>query len=365
MKKPSANNLFVWRWLLAGLMLVLMLLAAPGPIMAQGPDEGDRVLMGENLTLARGETRRGDVVILSGQLRMEPDSMLDGDVAVIGGSATVAGTVTGDVAVIGGSLRLEATAFIQGDVVSVGGTLERHPQAIVRGNIAHGFRFGPETGMRLPFDSDWITPPLETTPPRPRVWDWLGGFFLNGLTAVALATLMAVLGVLLVVAFPQPTGRVAQTVRENPVLSFGVGLLTEALALPLLVVLTVTICLAPLALLTALALVAAWMFGWLAVGWVMGQWLARAFNARQTTPVLEMAVGVILLTLLWRLPLVIPCLGRLVSAGVLIVAGSIGLGAVLLSRFGSQLYRPGFSQEAPALPPVAPAPEEATPAKPS
>lgn len=356
--KRSAVGRFLRRLLLAGLLLALMLLAAPKPIMAQGPGEGDRVLMGENLTLARGETRRGDVLILGGQLRMEPESTLDGDVAVIGGSAIVAGTVTGDVAVIGGTLRLEATAVVQGDVASMGGTLDRHPQAVIRGSLVHGFRFGPETGMRLPFDSEWVMPPPETIPPRPRVWDWLGAFFLNGLTAVALATLMAVLGVLLVVTFPQPTARVAQTVRENVALSFGMGLLTEVLALPVLVILTITICLAPLAFLMALALVAAWLFGWLVVGWVIGQWLAKALNTRQTTPILEMAVGVILLTLLWRLPRVIPCLGWLISVGVLVVAGSIGLGAVLLSRFGSQLYRPGFGQGAPALPPVSSTPEE-------
>jgi hypothetical protein len=358
--KPQRFNIVLRRLLWVSLALLSALVLFPWPVVAQGPGEGDRVLIGETLNLARGETRRGDVIILGGQLRMEPESTLDGDVAVIGGSATVAGTVTGDVAVIGGSLRLDATAVVQGDLANIGGTLERHPQAVVRGSIVHGFRVGPETGMRLPFDSNWVMPWSEPIPPRPRVWDWVGPFFLNGLTAVAWATLMAVLGVLLVVAFPQPSVRVAQTVRENTALAFGVGLLTEVLALPVLVILTITICLAPLAFLAALALFVAWLFGWLVTGWIVGQWLLGAANTRQATPALEMAVGVILLTLLWRLPRVVPCLGWLVSAGVFVVVGSIGLGAVLLTRFGSQMYRPGLGQGAPLLPPVASA-EETTP----
>jgi cytoskeletal protein CcmA (bactofilin family) len=348
--KQHALTVFLRRPLWIGLVLALMLLAVSQPLMAQGPVEGDRVLLGKSLYLGPGEVRRGDVVIIGGDLRMEPESTLEGDVAVIGGNATVAGTVMGDVAMVNGALDLKATAVVQGDVISIGGTLSFDSRAVVRGSILNGF--APRIDMRLPLGPERPISPLESIPPRPRPWDWLMGFLLNGLTAVAWATLMAVLGVLLVVAFPQPAGRVAQTMREGPLLAFGVGLLVQALALPVLAFLTITICLAPLALLMALVLVAAWLYGWLVVGWRIGQWLAQALNARQSTPILEMAVGVILLTLLWRLPRVIPCLGWLVSVSVLIVAGSIGLGAVLLTRFGTQLYRPGAGPGGPRLPVV-------------
>jgi len=348
--KQQALTLFLRRSLWLGWVLALMLLTVCQPVMAQGPDEGARVLLGEPLYLGPGEVRRGDVVIIGGELRTEPESTLEGNVAVIGGNATVAGTVIGDVAIVSGTLYLKATAVVQGDVINLGGVLDREPRAVVRGSILNGL--APQIGMRLPFGPERPISPLEITPPRPQPWNWLVNFFLNGLTAVAWATLMAVLGVLLVVAFPQPAGRVAQTIREGPMLAFGVGLLVQVLALPVLILLTITICLAPLALLMALVLVVAWLFGWLVVGWMIGQWLVKALNARQTTPVLEMAVGVILLTLLWRLPRVIPCLGWLVSVGVLIVAGSIGLGAVLLTRFGTQLYRPGAGPGGPLFPVV-------------
>ncbi len=346
--KQQSVRLLLQRSLRMGWVLVLMLFMVSQPVMAQGPDEGARVLLGESLYLGPGEVRRGDVVIIGSDLRMEPESTLEGNVAVIGGNATVAGTVMGNVAIVSSTLDLKATAVVQGDVISLGGTLYLDSRAVVRGSILKGL--APQIDMHLPFSPARPISPLQITSPGPRPWDWLLSLFLNGLTAVAWATLMAVLGVLLVVTFPQPAGRVAQTIREGPFLVFGVGLLVQVLALPVLVLLTLTICLAPLALLTALVLVAAWLFGWLVVGWMTGQWLMRALNARQTTPVLEMAVGVILLTLLWRLPRVIPCLGWMVSIGVLIVAGSIGLGAVLLTRFGTQLYRLGVGSGGPLFP---------------
>jgi hypothetical protein len=85
-------------------------------------------------------------------------------------------------------------------------------------------------------------------------------------------------------------------------------------------------------------LTVALLFGWLVVGWRLGKWVLQLLKAKQSTPILEMVVGVAALTFLWRLPGVIPCIGWFFSLLVLIMAGSIGLGAVGLTRFGTRSY---------------------------
>jgi hypothetical protein len=78
-----------------------------------------------------------------------------------------------------------------------------------------------------------------------------------------------------------------------------------------------------------LALLIAIAVGWIAIGLWAGQRLLAALKVRDASVLVEVALGVFLITVLGRLPC---CLGALFSA----VVGSIGLGAVVLTRFGRQ-----------------------------
>jgi hypothetical protein len=111
-----------------------------------------------------------------------------------------------------------------------------------------------------------------------------------------------------------------------------------------MVLLAITICLSPIALLLGVALLAAGTFGWAAVGLLVGRRLLEAFKVKVITPLMAVAAGILLLSLLGA----IPCLGAL----VVIVAGCVGLGAVVLTRFGTQTY----PLPVPPIPPVPPAP---------
>ncbi len=360
-------------------LLVLALVLPYAVANAQGPVTGDKVIFGDNYTLESGETLDGNLTVFGGNVTLESDSTVSGDVGVFGGNVSAAGVIEGDVAVIGGNITLESSAVVQGDVNTMGGNIEQVAGSSVEGEVIRGFQFNGGDGIRipgipaLPFLRPGAPPEIDLTPmlPHDTPGGWLLGYFLHGLSAIAWAALMAVLGVMVAVLLPQQGGRVTTTVRESPLVSFGTGCLTSVLGIPILVVLAITICLLPLALILSLLLVAAALFGWVAVGWVLGQKAMQALRSQSSTPLVEVVLGVVLLTLLWQMPRVIPCLGWFVSFGVGLVAGSIGLGAVLLTRFGTRSY-PAASGGGPLVPmtatpqpPGAPAlPEPSQPALP-
>ncbi|NOZ72828.1 MAG: polymer-forming cytoskeletal protein [Chloroflexi bacterium] len=333
-------------WLLP-LLVALLLLVPWGVSHAQGPVYGDKVIVGGQFTLESGAMVRGDVVVFGGVANLQSDSLVTGDVVVIGGRASIDGTIEGDIAVIGGLLSLGPNAIVAGDALEIGGKLEKDPSAIIHGNIVHGFEFGNKEvdGVEVPLPQTSPLPPLPEIAPNATAGvqsavRWFMIVFLKGLSAVATAALLAALGILLVLLAPQPTQRVRQTARERPLVAMAVGLLTVFLLIPIFAVLLITICLTPLALGLAFVLFVAMLMGWLAAGWELGARIGQALKIGPISPVTEVLVGVVILTLLWRLPLVVPLLGGLISWGVGLVVGSVGLGAVIMSRFGTQVYPP-------------------------
>ncbi len=353
-------------WLLI-ILLVTLFVVPVGAAHAQGPDYGDKMVLGFQFTLESGETLDGDLIVLGGTATIETNAEVQGDVAVVGGSVSIDGEVDGDVAVIGGSLRLGPNAFIGGDAVNFGGSLTKHPDAVVDGETVRGFGFEDGNGgFVIPNIPD--IPDIPEVPAIPdfdgefRIFDgnrsssrglggWLLEYFLRGVSAIVWAVILAILGVLLVLFAPKHTERVAKTAETYAAVSFGAGCLTWVLGIPLIALLTIMICLIPLSIICliplsivlALALVVGWLFGWLALGWFVGRRLMQALKAKSSTPVIEMVVGVAILTLLWRMPQAIPFIGWVIAWSVGLIAGSIGLGAVFLTRFGTRNYEGGNS----------------------
>jgi uncharacterized membrane protein len=96
-------------------------------------------------------------------------------------------------------------------------------------------------------------------------------------------------------------------------------------------VLAITICLSPVSLIGGLVLGAAMIFGWVALGLEVGRRLALAFK-REWQPATQAGLGTLLLSFVVYAVAIIPCLGFVFS----MVLWAIGLGAVILTRFGGQ-----------------------------
>jgi hypothetical protein len=141
---------------------------------------------------------------------------------------------------------------------------------------------------------------------------------------------------------PDHTERVRYTAVNSPLPSLGIGLLAALVFIPLIFILTfvmiilvVTICLLPLLLLVLIfTAVVAWAFGLIALGYEVGKRLNKGMN-QDWAPPLSAGIGTFLLLLVVNgLEVVIPCVGWVFP----ILAGALGLGAVLLSRFGTRVY---------------------------
>jgi hypothetical protein len=148
------------------------------------------------------------------------------------------------------------------------------------------------------------------------------------------------LGVVVMLILPKQTSLVGQTVSTVPLPSAGVGLLTFAVLLfvvPLLVIICIGI---PLVVLLGVAFLAAMLLGRVAIGALIGERLLTALKVKQSQPLLDVVVGIGLVELLAA----VPCLGWLLGLTLWLV----GLGAVVLTRFGTVPYEPLKRTQMPA-----------------
>jgi hypothetical protein len=335
--------------ILTACLLALLLIAPASPALANG-GEGV-VIFGKDFTLESGEELDGDLVVFGGDVVLEEDSSVDGTVFSMGGNVTVAGEVEQELVVFGGNVELKSTAFIGSDVVAIGGEVERAEGAVVEGNVMGGittsFFRGPRIVRVVPL------------PPTPGMVPLEAGsrFFFNTIVDIFKAFITALalmaLGLLVVLFLPRQTETVAQAMFAAPLPSLGVGFLTAVVAIGLTLLLTLTVCLIPIAVFMALITIAAGFFGWIAVGLLVGQKLLEGLKVQEAAPLVAVVLGVLLISLISALP----CLGFFVFLGVV----SLGMGGVVLTRFGTMSYPEGLpSPPSPPSPPPPPPPPAAT-----
>ncbi len=89
----------------------------------------------ERKYLKRGRKKNADIVRFWGNVTIEPDEFIRGDVVTLRGTVHVQGEVDGDVVAVFGSVELDSTAYVEGDVVSVGGKIYRSKDAHVGGDL--------------------------------------------------------------------------------------------------------------------------------------------------------------------------------------------------------------------------------------
>lgn len=323
----------------ASLLVWVLSFSFVAPAFAAGPLDG-QVVFGDSFTLESNQILSGDLVVFGGSVTLEQNSRVEGNVAVLGGSADVAGTVTGDLVVFGGSVDLASTAVIDGELVAFGGSIDRAEGAIVRGSQVEGLTMG-----RV-FD----------IPSFARVWanghryDWgerLFHWLWRILRALATVVLIAIIGMLVAIFMPQGLERVSQAMLVAPAQSWLIGFVTAILAALVGGILVATLCLAPFSAVIWLVALVAGVFGWVALGFIIGLQILERLRVSNATPVMSVVVGSVILSLVTTTLWVVswPCLGW----PFIILIGAFGLGAVVMTRFGTQEYVP-----ASAVTPTAP-----------
>lgn len=321
-RKIGAEVLMVngrWVWIL---VVAAILMLGAGPVSA---DTGDISLFGQDLIIEESQHSIGNAAVVAGSAFIREGGTLSGDLAVIGGNARIGGTVEGDIVVIGGALELEDSARVLGDVVAMG-TLNRHPDALIRGSVVAGAEASgrvAELGSVLRGDVAALRPQGGAGESSPFVRGLLSALrFVGSLLA------WLIVGALAVSLVPASMEHVGEVMKQSPALSVAMGILTLVAAVILLPLLTIIIIGIPVVLVLVVALVLGAVVGWLAAAMLLG---ARLLRAGTHSKVEQVILGVVILTLMGK----VPCIGWLAT----VAAVTWGLGGVVLTRFGTSGQR--------------------------
>jgi len=365
------------------LVLVLtlgLLFTVATPVLADGPVGSGRFFFCQNLTLKENEKIDGDVVVMVGNLTMPSSSEIDGDLAVFGGNADINGKVNGNIAVTGGNLDLGDESKINGDIGVVGGQFQQADGAEVIGTVKNfgndnGWSWNdgskgqpspppPQQGQEQPGWNDrgeGPPSPTEKAVKQPKgregrdQWQrdykdgpasFMGGvmgFIWDVVSSILLMIALMTIGWLVAVFMPEQMKIVGDTVIEATLLSFGVGFSTVLITVVVGGFILITCCLAPISIIAWFLLGMAMLFGWLVIGQIVGERLIVASGRPLPNYVTSTILGVLVLTLITKMPIIgsIPCLGWLLGflGGVIgFILSLTGLGAVILTRFGTRAY---------------------------
>ncbi|MDO8670408.1 MAG: polymer-forming cytoskeletal protein [Dehalococcoidia bacterium] len=309
----------------AGLVVLLALFQLlVVPIVSADGGEDNRVVFGKSVVIER-EDNVDDLVVFGGNVKVL--GIIKGDLVVFGGEASVSGEIRGDMVVFGGSVNLDSTASVRGDLVTFGGSLRKDPEATVGGSVVKGLGIGK-----------LVVPPSPVFGLRPEInlfWEFVSGLF-KGIFATLALLALAVLAV----AMFSTQLAVTEDVLEN---SFwhnaGIGALTLTAAACLSFILLISLIGIPVALLLWLLVFLSSIYALVAVANVVGERVVHSARVSLSGPLVNVLVGMVLMMLV-----VVPmnaisggCLGTI----LLLLLATPGIGATVLSRFGTFRWRPG------------------------
>lgn len=313
------------------LVLLGLLLLPSSVVQAQNPDPEDVVLVGDNYTLKSGETLDTNLVVIGGNITIESEAVVNGDVVLIGGNMDASGDVngsvvlvggnielsseiSGDLALIGGQAHLTDTAVVDGNVATVGGQLDRDADAQINGEIVNN--------VPPDFDHPPEVPDVPNVPNVPPSPDF--GFFFDPIGeifwVIGKALVMAVIALLLTLFLDVQIKRIGDYVVDQPLIAGSVGLLSIFVSILLF-----------LTLIPAFVTFCAWILGIVAIGQEVGDRFTRAIN-QTWQPIIATAFGTFLLTLVAGFIGMITCVGWLFN----LILALVGIGGVMMTRFGSQ-----------------------------
>lgn len=279
----------------------------------------------------------GDVRTLRGSVDVIDGGHVEGDIKTLSGSVTVDGHVDGDIKAVGGDVTLGPKAHVSGDVHVVGGKLVRDPSAVIEGSVVQkkmeAWRYFLDS---VPFGAARHMFPWVVFAAIGKLIGWL-----------ALALLIGLL-------FGKHLDAATRYVVERPLGSVGMGLLGWV-GLPIGIVALVITC-------VGILVVPFWTLGFflsLFLGiFVSAYWLGSMLFPKASRedehPYRVLLVGTLIVTLVGFVPLI----GFFLKWFGL---GTLGLGALLLSRFGRRPYSGTGSPIPTASGPVASSPETSPP----
>ncbi|HUH67244.1 MAG TPA: hypothetical protein VLZ07_12510 [Syntrophales bacterium] len=249
------------------------------------------------------------IVKIGSDLTIEESTKVH-NVIVIGGQITVEGTVENRVVAIGGSVVLAKTAVVGGNVFCLGGIVVRGRGAELRGTV---------TEINSNDISQAVTNALSE--------EWEGWSWIFAIISMSMFLGLLIITVVTVLLIPKPVRLISEAIKVKTfkVTAWGLGGLI--LIVPLAVLLTISvigIVLIPLEMIIVLCAV---LLGFISVSQLVGRRLFSLLKRYDQSMMRETVWGLVILWFVgW-----IPYVGWMIKVCAIV----IGLGAVLLTRFGT------------------------------
>ncbi len=304
--------------------------------------------VGGNLKNSLGTTEVTGAVagdINGGLGDVQIDGEVGGDISSEGKIVAINGTVEGDVNLPKGMVELGPAAVVEGIIMVGEGMVDKSDGAQTGGieienelsraeidDLFSGFwgiQFPGVSGVLNIFEEGHFIRDLDLEDLSTFVQIGIIGWFGHLLQGLLTMIILFALSVLIYVLFPRQVGKVEEAIKTNTGMAFLWGFLAFIVAIPLMILLAITIIGIPLILVLILLLAVAWILGYVGITIMLGGWVLESAKMTSDNPMLNILVGVALLGFVSFVPVI----GSLVSLAVAIMA----VGASLSSRFGTNL----------------------------
>ena len=274
-----------------------------------------QLLTGDVYILKNHEKIDGNISGIGTTLIIEEGAMVMGDISLVASNLEVNGRVAGDINLFAGTSTINDTAIVTGSINQIFNQTNTTAQALVNGEI-NTYVFpasGDENFSKGLLNAlSWI---------KPSHWISL---------QIARVLVLVIISIMAAFLFNLPNRRVIRALHNNPVVAWGVGIITQFFVPIIALVLIVTICLSPIGIIAVLALVVCILWGWAALSLIVGErldiWLKFDWSDEATAVVGAILTGVIISAIS-----LVPCIGFLFN----MLLSAVGLGGVILSRFGT------------------------------
>ena len=285
---------------------------------------GDQLIIARNFSIPPGCILEGDIVAVGANIALSPEAMTKGNILLIGSSLESKGIIHGDVNLLAGSAVLRDGSILNGDINQLFNHVILDQKAQVIGAI---------NSISFPgIPTERITGLITFISNRFNPQNWLKWGIIQ-VTATSFLALIA--GIWL----KKRMVLMNRQIQSQPLLSWGAGVMALAIVPIVSIILIITLCLSPLGLFMLVAFAFFYLAGWIALGISSGA-ILQAWFKTQWPFELQAFLGAFILGLATTLIGWIPCLGWMLN----ILLGCIGLGSVILTRFGSQFNNPGIIQ---------------------
>ena len=265
--------------------------------------------------MARAEvssvTKIGNDVIVSEGVTVK-------NATAIGGQVTVDGTVQGDAVAIGGSVVLGSGAVVAGDCISIGGVIVKGRGADVRGDL-------------IEINSTQLTTAVSTVLTE----DWEGWSWVFAILSICIFFMILVIALITVTLMPKPFETIATAIRHHTFRTFLWGLLATIIVVPLAVLLTVSVIGIVLIPLEIIVVVCGVLMGFIALARLVGRGVFLRLRKREPGLLWATFWGLLILWILGWLPYIGPI--------IKVLAVVVGLGGVIMTRFGTYPLASGIS----------------------